>query len=537
MRTVFSLVALATLVAGLCGCAPLQRPAEQFPPPAPLPLPPVPLPPPGSPGKGVAALPPEPPPLTTSPVQPPAAVPGAAEARPEWTSNRALESVLLDLAAAGSDPVDTRIQVVPFGHSAGNSPLYAVRVSAAAAAPAGRRPAVLLIGQQRGDEPASCEALLALLREALHGAYRDVLALVDLVVIPRLNPDRAQSQRPGNAAGIAIDSDHLVLRTPEARALAELIRELDPAVLVDLRDFDASPGRWDRFGGTPAADFMLGQAVGPELPPFVARAAEQWFHRPLAEALGQGGWSWEWLAEPSFDAVSPVLDMGGALPNNTVNVQGLKNVVSLVVAVRAPDPLGSADRARRSQAHRAAIDSILASVGAHAGDLAQVHRFVSEDVAAQACRGTVLLEAWPSRMPPDILLRDTSGRAMPARIERDSVFELQLGASRPRPCGYWLGAEERGAVDHLEALGVHVVHLAFDASALGSTYAAAATTGARQQMVDSLLEMPAGSYYVSLEQPLANIAVAALEPGTSYGFAAKGVLSSTAQLARVRKPL
>jgi len=43
----------------------------------------------------------------------------------------------------------------------------------------------------------------------------------------------------------------------------------------------------------------------------------------------------------------------------------------------------------------------------------------------------------------------------------------------------------------------------------------------------------AGSYYVPLDQPLANLAIAALEPDTQNSYYANGVVASAANEARV----
>ena len=52
------------------------------------------------------------------------------------------------------------------------------------------------------------------------------------------------------------------------------------------------------------------------------------------------------------------------------------------------------------------------------------------------------------------------------------------------------------------------------------------------QTQPALLDAPAGGYYVSLEQPLANLVVAVLEPESPASFAANGVIARD-QLARV----
>ena len=54
--------------------------------------------------------------------------------------------------------------------------------------------------------------------------------------------------------------------------------------------------------------------------------------------------------------------------------------------------------------------------------------------------------------------------------------------------------------------------------------------------IDALIDMPAGSYYVPLTQPLANLVVAALEPDAPASDVITGVIADAAQVARVRVP-
>src|SRR5690606_4639437 len=84
------------------------------------------------------------------------------------------------------------------------------------------RPTVVLIGQQHGDEPAGSEALLVISREVAQGLLEPLLDRINVVVIPRANPDGAAAATRVTANGVDMNRDHLLLNTPEARALAEV---------------------------------------------------------------------------------------------------------------------------------------------------------------------------------------------------------------------------------------------------------------------------------------------------------------------------
>jgi hypothetical protein len=132
----------------------------------------------------------------------------------------------------------------------------------------------------------------------------------------------------------------------------------------------------------------------------------------------------------------------------------------------------------------------------------------------------------------------------------DSALELRPITVRARPCGYWLSEREDDAVRRLRALGVRVLRLEQDGELRGEEYREIARESvqrqdvrgpmdegvvvrARVQVVPALLDVKAGSYYVPLDQPLANLIIAALEPDTQNSFFANRLVSSIDRQARM----
>lgn len=112
--------------------------------------------------------------------------------------------------------------------------------------------------------------------------------------------------------------------------------------------------------------------------------------------------------------------------------------------------------------------------------------------------------------------------------------------TRARPCGYWMSASAAPAVERLQLLGLQVLRVAEAGSVLADTYTETSEQHgrAREDVRGSVagggdivrvevgaaraaIDVPAGSYYVPLNQPLANLAVAALEPDTQSSYFAK----------------
>ena len=111
------------------------------------------------------------------------------------------------------------------------------------------RPAVVVIAGQHGDEPAGSEALIVIAQDLAAGRLDRVLDQVDVYLLPRANPDGAVLGQRASADGSDINRDHLLLRTPEAQAMAQLVRDVAPVVVLDLHEYAVDAGFAAKFGG------------------------------------------------------------------------------------------------------------------------------------------------------------------------------------------------------------------------------------------------------------------------------------------------
>ena len=221
--------------------------------------------------------------------------------------------------------------------------------------------------------------------------------------------------------------------------------------------------------------------------------------------------------------------------------------MSLLVETRGGG-LGRVDLKRRVQAQVVAVTSVLASAARHADDLAKLRQFVDRETVAFACQGQVVLDAAPTPSEYNYAMIDAgSGEVRRLTVAWESALQLRTLKSRARPCGYWLAPSENEAVRRLRLLGVEVRQLdelgelrsegyrelAREPVAGGAEANGGAATRIRVQMQPALLDAAVGGYYVSLEQPLAHLVVAALEPDAPGSFAANGVIADVAAEARI----
>ena len=224
--------------------------------------------------------------------------------------------------------------------------------------------------------------------------------------------------------------------------------------------------------------------------------------------------------------------MASINPTTLSNASSLKNMASMVTDSRGSD-LRRIHVQRRVHGHVQAMNAVLQSAASHADNLKAVDTFVMRDIASQACRGKLTVQAQPTIGQRDITVVDMDT----AQLRQQPVVwsdSLQLSQSRARShaCGYWLSADAIPAVERLGMLGVNVQRVAELSSLDAETYQASEANDAVALQRNSF-EAPPGSYYVSMNQPLAYLAAAALEPDTPYSFYSAGVLKDLSKVARV----
>lgn len=148
------------------------------------------------------------------------------------------ELAFLDAVAAASP----RVRTTQVGTSVQGRPIHLVRVANPTPgddASIADGPVVLVIGSQHGNEPAGREAALKLLRDLAFAETGELVGLLDgvtVLFIPSANPDGRAANSRRNAADIDINRDHLRLASPEARAIAQVLRDFSPDIVVDAHE-------------------------------------------------------------------------------------------------------------------------------------------------------------------------------------------------------------------------------------------------------------------------------------------------------------
>lgn len=484
------------------------------------------------------------------------ATPGLQANRSQWTTQSEIHNWLSDQASASILNPGMQTAILTLGNSQGGTPIEALVLArttdiSPTGLAANGKPTVLLVGQQHGNEPAGSEALLVIARELAQGSLSGLLEQINVVIVPRANPDGAERDQRTTSSGIDMNRDHLLLNTPEAQALARLSRDYKPAVVVDAHEYTVAGRYLEKFGAVQKYDALLQYATTANLPEFVTKAAEEWFRQPMLADLQRAGLTSQWYYTTSNNLADKKVAMGGVQPDTGRNVSGLKNAVSFLVETRGIG-LGRQHIQRRVHTQFVAISSVLASTARRASDLNILRSYVDKDISQLACQNQAIITAQASPSTRELLMLDPiSGADKALSVEWDNSLELRTTKSRARPCGYVLSAASSVAVERLRLQGVKVVRVADQAAMLGERYQETQSSNGQRQDVrgaiadaqaitrvevslnPGLIDVARGSYYVPLNQPLANLVIAALEPDSQSSFFANQLLPQLQSTIRV----
>jgi hypothetical protein len=473
----------------------------------------------------------------------PIATPALRAGRTNFTSHPEMMKFLADLAARSPD---MRMRTVGRSQEERAIPLIVFAhppTASAAEIAANGKPTLLVIGQQHGNEPAGGEAALALALQ-LAGERRAVLDHVNVLIVPRANPDGAQNFTRGTVNGFDVNRDHLLQWTPEGRTLGQVFAAYRPTVVIDSHEFGVKQRWFEKFGAVQRYDILIQYATVANLAPAITDAAEAMFRQPLARALDAAGFSNAWYFTTSYDMQDHKVSMGGVVPDTGRNIAGLRNAISFLVESRGVG-LGLAHFRRRVESHLVATNALIDITARNAAAILALEARARDEIVASAGQGEVVVAATATPGRNTLVMLDPeTGADKEVEVEWSNALEIRPTLLRARPYGYLLPASQASAADRLRNLGVTVLRVDGEGTSDVERFRIAGATVARKDDVRrndddggirvvnlktvverTTLRVRPGDFFIPLGQPLANVAVAALEPDTQSSYAANYALT------------
>jgi hypothetical protein len=389
------------------------------------------------------------------------------------------------------------------------------------------------------------ESALALVRDIAMGRHAEWLDSMVLLIAPIYNADgnervsltnRGPQHGPiggmgtrANAQGLNINRDNIKLDTPEARSMARLLNDYDPHVMIDLHTTNGSHHAYHLTWETPnnpAADANI-----------VRIARDEWMPAVAAVIKKKDGWDLHSYGDVSGQTPPRTWTTVEDLPRYTHNYWGLRNRFGILSETYSyltfEERIATAGRF---------IEEILNFAHANAPrirkavDDADRRSLVGERVSLRS-------SAKRSEATAEILMGDVgeevnpySGQVMLRRLDvrRPEQMWLETGFVSTEwervPAAYYVPAGLTAVVERLRAHGVRVeqvnrtMRLALEEFRIDSSQAAPRaferhqerTVTGRYETVER--NLPAGTYRVPMNQPLARLAFYLLEPRSSDGL-------------------
>jgi len=149
---------------------------------------------------------------------------------------------------------------------------------------------VLLFAQQHGDEPSGKEALTVLLARCASGQLDSILSHVELFIVPQMNPDGAELRQRRTSDSVDLNRNHLVLTSPETRALHDLFLAVRPQVTVDLHEYGSYSKAWRDSGFMKRGDVQLGMLTNLNSSPILRKYQREAVYPFIAGRMSVAGY-------------------------------------------------------------------------------------------------------------------------------------------------------------------------------------------------------------------------------------------------------
>jgi Zinc carboxypeptidase len=338
----------------------------------------------------------------------------------EQTNGASYTSDLNEYAyAAALDQASKRVRVVEIGRTLQGRPInmliFGYPKPLGSEERISRSPTVLIQCNVHGDEPSMREACLILARELAFTNDPDMVDIISratVLIVPTLNGDGRAANTRGSSTGQDLNRDHSLLREPETKAFAAMLRDYTPDAAVDGHNGDSEdlpvlgPRHLNVYEG------------------IYSEAKNRLIESRIYDNAALAGW---WAG--------PYSNGGASQETILRNTFGLKSIVGILSENReAPGVTRPGATAAQNENRRTYSQLWLAkqALDYHRDELPTIQRLIAESIAFQTANvGRVVFRGsypWPP-FPP-----------LPSAPDVDAPTPDMI--LEDPPCGYFLSKEQ-----------------------------------------------------------------------------------------------
>ncbi len=409
-----------------------------------------------------------------------------------------------------------------------------------------KKPTVLVLAAQHGNEQSGKEAALALIRDLAVGDLKTLLGQVNVLVMPQTNPYGNFVNRRTNEQDLDLNRDHVKLESPETRAIHAVFRAWMPEASIDVHEqgdnyYRVNTGRVTNANIAPAIRAFARDTIYKETEALVTAGGYTWHEYLVTEAMGSQGAAG--AAEPTGANLEELTRPSTVDLNDGRNSLGIYETISFIQESASRHDVPTLKD--RTTYQYLGIRAFVQSVARHAEEVrklvASSRAALLKKAGAPAPGDLVHLRMAHARDPkePQITIQhfqSVPGADATAPASTKVVTEVvknwfpnvEPTISVPRAYGYIVPAAHKDVVQTMIAHGIAVQaftadteveverYLVDDITPSTEDYVAPDKIAVTKQTVKVTVRK--GDYYVSGAQPAANLIPNLLEPQAEFGF-------------------
>lgn len=350
-----------------------------------------------------------------------------------------------------------------------------------------------------------------------------LLEKLDIMILPRYNPDGVFYFQRTLATNLDPNRDHIKLARQQTRDLKQLFNSFAPHVAVDMHEYGAS----STYGGNyvHASDGLFSAAKNLNINPEIRRMSEEVFAANMGSAMEAADLRWEPYVTGTTNTTngsSILFDEAGSDGKIGRNAMGLTQCITFLCEMRG---IGIADQefSRRTHAGLTMAEAVVQTAADRAEEVYDtIEKGIDEFMSGS---DEVVITDYSDKIERDYSFVDKSnGSVVQVPINFTVTTPVTANLTRERPEAYLIPKAWADVAERLRVYGLEVQTLAnafrgevevfnvtsaeFDDGYYEGTVLLTVTT----EMQSREVELPAGSFLVSTRQKNAALAFIALEP-------------------------
>ncbi|MFJ5718138.1 M14 family metallopeptidase [Neobacillus sp. NPDC093127] len=396
-----------------------------------------------------------------------------------------------------------------------------------------KKPLVWIQGQIHGNEPAASESNLVVAQLLAEGKLGDVLDKVNVVIVPRINPDGSYYFQRQIATNLDANRDYMKVEYPEVQAVYKAFNEYQPEVVLDAHEYTVNSSLLKPYGekgSVTSYDLLISSAKNLNIPEQVRKASDQLLLPEVQKELDKEKLTHHDYYTLSTDKDGKLVATEGSTETRIGrNALGLKNTLTYLIETRGIN-IGRADFERRVYAQTIAQTNFIKAAAKNAQTIKKLVKDAREEVIGKGKRindnDKIVVQSENKLIKDQTLdvVDLAKGERTAIPIDWEDSTEAYATLERERPTAYIMPPAYHDIARKLQILGVEVkkldkpVTLSIESYKVTNNKVSTTlenghyTKEVTTEISTKNKQFPKGSYVFSMAQANANFIALALEP-------------------------